>query len=41
MPRLNGIQAARQILKLCPGTKVLAVSLHDQGSPGERLATGA
>jgi DNA-binding NarL/FixJ family response regulator len=31
MPRLNGIQAARQILKLCPGTKVLAVSLHEQG----------
>ena len=32
MPQLNGIQAARQILKFCPGTKVLAVSLHDQGS---------
>jgi DNA-binding NarL/FixJ family response regulator len=31
MPRLNGIQAAKQILKRCPGTKVLAVSLHQQG----------
>ena len=31
MPRLNGIQAAKQILKCCPGTKVLAVSLHQQG----------
>jgi DNA-binding NarL/FixJ family response regulator len=37
MPRLNGIQAARQILKLCPGTKVLAVSLHDQGSLMDEL----
>src|SRR6202050_3485609 len=32
MPRMNGIQAAKQILKCCPGTKVLAVSLHDQGA---------
>jgi two-component system, NarL family, invasion response regulator UvrY len=31
MPRLNGIQAAKQILKWRPGTKVVAVSLHDQG----------
>jgi DNA-binding NarL/FixJ family response regulator len=31
MPRLNGVQAAKQILKCCPGTKVLAVSLHQQG----------
>jgi DNA-binding NarL/FixJ family response regulator len=31
MPRLNGIQAATQILKWRPGTKVLAVSLHEQG----------
>ncbi|HXN98002.1 MAG TPA: response regulator transcription factor [Candidatus Acidoferrales bacterium] len=30
MPRMNGIQAARQILRFCPGTKVIAVSLHDQ-----------
>jgi two-component system, NarL family, nitrate/nitrite response regulator NarL len=29
MPRLNGIQAAKEILKCCPGTKVLAVSLHE------------
>jgi DNA-binding NarL/FixJ family response regulator len=31
MPRLNGIQAAKEILKCRPGTKVLAVSLHQQG----------
>ena len=31
MPRLNGIQAAKQILKYCPRTKVLAISLHGQG----------
>jgi two-component system, NarL family, response regulator NreC len=30
MPRMNGIQAAKQILKHCPGIKVLAVSLHNQ-----------
>jgi two-component system, NarL family, nitrate/nitrite response regulator NarL len=30
MPRLNGIQAAKQILECCPDTKVLAVSLHEQ-----------
>jgi two-component system nitrate/nitrite response regulator NarL len=30
MPRLNGIQAAKQILECCPETKVLAVSLHEQ-----------
>jgi len=29
MPRLNGIQAAREILKSRPHTKVLAVSLHE------------
>lgn len=29
MPELNGIEAARQILKLCPGTKVLVFTVHD------------
>jgi two-component system, NarL family, response regulator NreC len=37
MPRMNGIQAAKQILKYRPGTKVLAVSLHDQGSLMDEL----
>lgn len=37
MPQLNGIQAARQILRFCPDTKVLAVSLHDQGSLMDEL----
>jgi two-component system, NarL family, response regulator NreC len=37
MPRLNGIQAAKQILKFCPGTKVLAVSLHAQGALMDEL----
>lgn len=29
MPELNGIEAARQILKVCPGTKVLVFTVHD------------
>ena len=29
MPGLNGIDAARQILKLCPKTKVLVFTVHD------------
>jgi DNA-binding NarL/FixJ family response regulator len=29
MPLLNGLQATRQILKACPATKVLMLSVHD------------
>lgn len=29
MPELNGIEAARQVLKLCPDTKVLVFTVHD------------
>ena len=29
MPVLNGIEAARQVLKLCPQTKVLVFTVHD------------
>lgn len=29
MPELNGIEAAKQILKLCPDTKVLVFTVHD------------
>jgi DNA-binding NarL/FixJ family response regulator len=29
MPEMNGIEAARQILKLCPNTKVLVFTVHD------------
>lgn len=29
MPGLNGIEAAKQILKLCPDTKVLVFTVHD------------
>lgn len=29
MPVLNGIEAARQVLKLCPNTKVLVFTVHD------------
>ena len=29
MPRLNGIQAAQEILKECPSTIILSDSLHD------------
>lgn len=29
MPELNGIEAARQILKVCPATKILIFTVHD------------
>jgi DNA-binding NarL/FixJ family response regulator len=29
MPELNGIEAARQILRLCPKTKILIFTVHD------------
>jgi DNA-binding NarL/FixJ family response regulator len=29
MPRMNGIQAAKQILQYCPSTIILSESLHD------------
>lgn len=29
MPRLNGIEAAREILRYCPNTIILSDSLHD------------
>lgn len=29
MPELNGIEAARQILRLCPETKILIFTVHD------------
>lgn len=29
MPELNGIEAAKQVLKLCPDTKVLVFTVHD------------
>ena len=29
MPRLNGIEAAREILRYCPSTIILSDSLHD------------
>lgn len=28
MPRLNGLEATRQLKKLCPGTKVLVLTVH-------------
>jgi DNA-binding NarL/FixJ family response regulator len=30
MPDLNGIEASRQILKRCPGTRVLVLSMHSE-----------
>lgn len=29
MPEMNGIEAAKQVLKLCPETKVLVFTVHD------------
>jgi len=40
MPRLNGLEATRQILKLVPDTKVLILSAHD-GYVEEVMALGA
>jgi len=28
MPRLNGLDAAREILRTCPGTKVILLTMH-------------
>ena len=42
MPDLNGIDAARQIVKNTPGTKVLALSMHsDRRYVSEMLLAGA
>ncbi len=42
MPDLNGIEAARQILKRTPATKVLALSMHcDHRYVSEMLLAGA
>ncbi|MBN2542557.1 response regulator transcription factor [bacterium] len=30
MPDLNGIEATRQVIKVCPGVKVVALSMHSQ-----------
>ncbi len=30
MPRLNGIEATRRILAMCPDTKVIGLSMHEQ-----------
>jgi DNA-binding NarL/FixJ family response regulator len=37
MPRLNGIQAAQEILKECPSTIILSDSLHDVTFFAEKL----
>jgi two-component system response regulator NreC len=42
MPDLNGVEAARQVMAVSPRTKVLALSMHDDGRFVERmLAAGA
>ncbi|MDY6954698.1 MAG: response regulator transcription factor, partial [Thermodesulfobacteriota bacterium] len=42
MDNLNGIDATRRITALCPGVKVLALSMHrDQQFVGGMLAAGA
>jgi len=42
MPLLNGLQAACQILKLCPATKVLFLSGHtDEAYIVEAVKSGA
>lgn len=37
MPRLNGIQAAQEILKECPSTIILSDSLHDVAFFADKL----
>jgi DNA-binding NarL/FixJ family response regulator len=42
MPRLNGLQATRQILKAAPATKVLMLSAHsDEAYVEEAANSGA
>lgn len=37
MPKMNGILAAEKILKECPGTKVVIVSMHAEKGISEKL----
>lgn len=37
MPRKNGIEAAREILRECPGTIILSESLHDVNFFADKL----
>jgi DNA-binding NarL/FixJ family response regulator len=39
MPRLNGLEAARQINKDCPGTKVIILSAHSEDAYVEQVTT--
>jgi DNA-binding NarL/FixJ family response regulator len=42
MPNMNGIEAARELLKRCPTAKVIMLSLHDtKAMVEEALAAGA
>ena len=42
MPDLNGIEATRQVIAECPGTRVIAVSMHsDKRYVSEMLKAGA
>lgn len=42
MPNLNGIEAARQILAICPATPILVLTMHySQQTVKEALAVGA
>ena len=42
MPLMNGIEALRQIQKICPATKVLMLSAHDdEGYIAEAMKSGA
>jgi DNA-binding NarL/FixJ family response regulator len=37
LPGISGIEATRQIRKFCPGTKILAVSLHTQPAYAKQI----
>lgn len=39
MPRLNGLEATRQILKAVPGTRVIILSAHGEDAYIEQVAT--
>lgn len=42
MPDLNGVEATRQLLKECPGTRILGLSMHaDRRFVAEMLSAGA
>lgn len=37
MPRMNGIEATRRVREICPGVRVIGLSMHDDQSIVSRM----